>query len=181
MKASEETRLFELDLSTQYPVVNRMFPGLKGRLEQMFYLNHLNDLYNHVSSMDPEIPFADRTLRAMNVSCDVPEKELAAIPRTGPLIIVANHPFGAIEGLVLAAVLSKVRDDVKIMANYMLGKIQELRHFFIFVDPFGRSSSTSANIGSIKDSIRWLKQGGVLGVFPSGEVSHVHHEACAYL
>ncbi|HEY8241089.1 MAG TPA: lysophospholipid acyltransferase family protein, partial [Kiritimatiellia bacterium] len=95
-------------------------------------------------------------------------------PKSGPAIVVANHPFGGIEGIILCAMLKSVRPDVKLMANYMLQRIPDMRDLFIFVDPFGGSGAKRINVKPMKESLQWLKDGGVLGIFPSGEVSHLH-------
>ncbi len=87
---------------------------------------------------------------------------------------MANHPFGGIEGIILAALLRYIRPDVKIMANYFLRQIPELQEVMIFVDPFGKDSSTRKNIRPLKECLGHLRAGGVLGVFPAGEVSHVY-------
>ncbi len=62
-------------------------------------------------------------------------EDLARIPAQGPVVVVANHPFGGVEGVILPALLGTVRQDVKILANYMLRPVTELRDLFIYVDP----------------------------------------------
>jgi putative hemolysin len=93
------------------------------------------------------------------------------IPTSGPTIVVANHPFGAIEGMVLTELLSRVRPDVRTMANYLLGAIPELRDRLILVDPFGGEGAARSNIRPMKEAIEWLRGGGMLAMFPAGEVS----------
>ena len=88
------------------------------------------------------------------------------------MVVVANHPFGGLEGLVLARLLRQARPDARIMANTLLSRLPELRDLFVFVDPFGGASATAGNIGPLKECLRLLESGGVLGVFPSGAVSH---------
>jgi putative hemolysin len=98
------------------------------------------------------------------------------IPKDGSGIIVANHPFGGIEGIALAAILKRVRSDVKIMANHYLSIVPELRDLFIFVDPFRSKKSIHHNISKMKETIQWVKNGGLLAIFPAGEVSHYNLE-----
>jgi putative hemolysin len=117
--------------------------------------------------------FLHRVLSTMQIRWKPPESELARIPREGPLVVVANHPFGALEGIILAAILAEVRPDLKVMANFMLGRIKELRDLFIFVDPFAGENAAAANVGPLRQSIRQLRDGGVLAVFPAGEVASV--------
>ncbi len=75
---------------------------------------------------------------------------------------------------MLAHHLLQQRKDVKFMANYVLGRIPELQELFISVDPFGGDNARAANIRPLREAMRWLKDGGVLVVFPAGEVSHLH-------
>lgn len=144
-----------------------------GVLERILRIDRLNCIYQRVIAADQSIPFLRRVLDDLQVSWDLFPQDLARIPRQGPLIVVANHPFGAIEGMVLAAVLTSVRNDVRLMANHILGRITELRDLFILVDPFGRASSIRDNMQPLRECLRLLKSGGALGVFPAGEVAHL--------
>lgn len=94
-----------------------------------------------------------------------------AHPRKGPLVAVCNHPFGVLEGLLLVNILKEVRSDIKIMANFMLSMVPEMNDMIIRVDPFGTGESAKKNIAGLKESMRWIKNGGMLVVFPAGEVS----------
>jgi putative hemolysin len=111
-------------------------------------------------------------LRELQVSCQMDPSDLARIPASGAVVAVANHPFGMLEGAVLSAALSRVRPDLKIMTNHLLAGLPELEASCIFVDPFHRATSTRANIAPLKQAIRWLRSGGMLLIFPAGEVSH---------
>jgi len=119
---------------------------------------------------DPQ-DYMQRVFDVFRVRWSVSPQEIARIPKTGPLIIVANHPLGALEGMVLASLLLRVRPDAKLMVNYLLGLIPNLRDIFLFVDPFGGTKGTAGSLTGMKQSIRHLKDGGALGIFPSGEVS----------
>jgi putative hemolysin len=87
--------------------------------------------------------------------------------------VVANHPFGGIEGLILAKLLLTRRPDATLMANYFLGRIPELRELFLLVDPFGRPESVRTNLTALRQAVRRLGDGGALAAFPAGEVSHL--------
>lgn len=131
----------------------------------------LNSIYESMQGRGDASSFCEQTLRALGVRIDLAPDDLQRIPTKGPLIVVANHPFGGLDGLVLTALLQRVRPDVRVLANYMLGQVPELRQTCIFVDPFGGPAATARNLGSMKSAVRWVKDGGVLGVFPAGEVS----------
>jgi putative hemolysin len=112
-------------------------------------------------------------LELLAVDIRVSAEELERIPRTGSLIITANHPFGLLDGAILASILTKVRSDVRILTNHMLASFPELHEMCIFVDPFGEPSSVNANAAALRESLAWLKRGGLLAAFPAGEVAHL--------
>lgn len=115
--------------------------------------------------------FLARALGELGVSADVADVDLANVPKSGPLMVVSNHPFGVVEGLVLARVLTRLRPDVKILANHMLTAIPEMRPMLIELDPFGGKGAKVRNMAGLRAALGWLKQGGVLVAFPAGEVS----------
>ena len=145
--------------------------------EKALGLSLLDRLYEVARLPDPSVPgaadkFLERAFRVLKIDLDLPEGSLERVPTEGSLLVVANHPFGAVEGLLLAAMLRRIRPDVKFLANHLLGRIPELRELFFLVDPFGNDSSAKSNRAPMRDAMRWLKDGGALAVFPSGEVSH---------
>ncbi len=165
-------RIFELPV---HKLRNRLLRGLARLIKRPFeYLSGLiamDDIYARAFRMPREIRFADRALQATGVRTRFADEELAQVPKEGTVIVVSNHPFGGIEGIILISLLKRVRPDVKAMANYLLAAIPEMREDFIFVDPFGSKNSAKVNMRPIKDSLNWLKDGHLLIVFPSGEVS----------
>lgn len=96
---------------------------------------------------------------------------LEHLPATGPVVIVANHPHGALDGLALAAALSTVRSDVKLLANALLGRIPEMQPHLVPVDAFHHGAGR--NGAGIRAAQAWLDGGHALVIFPAGEVSHV--------
>lgn len=115
----------------------------------------------------------ENVLSEMRVKYQVTEPDLARVPATGAAIVTANHPFGLLDGAVLGALLSRVRSDVKILTNFMLAGVPELREHCIFVDPFGGNDAVARNRSGVRQAIHWLSAGGMLIVFPAGEVSHL--------
>lgn len=142
-------------------------------LERLLALPGLNRVYHDALDQPADGLFAARVLEALHVRFEVDDAELAQIPRHGPLIVVANHPFGGVEGLILSVLLRRVRPDVRLMANFLLGRIPELRGEFVLVDPFGGRDAARRNVAAIRAATRWVAEGGALGVFPAGEVSHL--------
>lgn len=166
--------LIKLDLPARNAGLRRVARLASVSAESILALDQLNALYSDCSAGNPDYrEFLHRCLNWVRVRWKPSEQDLARIPKTGPLVVVANHPFGAVEGIILGAILSEVRSDVKVMANFLLGRISELRDLFIFVDPFENESSAAANVSGLRQSIRHLRDGGVLAVFPAGEVASV--------
>jgi putative hemolysin len=147
---------------------------LEGTLERLLVLDRFSDLYEQVRKDGGEHCFLGRFLEAMNVHPKVSASDLLQVPKEGPVVAVANHPFGLIEGAILGSLLATVRPDVKVMANHLLSTLPEARQYCIFVNPFGGQGAVRANQGGLKDSIVWLKRGGLLAVFPAGEVAHLN-------
>ncbi len=115
--------------------------------------------------------FFDALLDSLNIRYQCAHEEIHYIPTEGPAIIVANHPFGLLDGMVLGAILSGRRRDFRILTNSLLASIPQLREFAIPVDPFGGSEAVLANRKPLRESIQWLRGGGLLAVFPAGEVA----------
>ncbi len=173
-KPEKRARPFDLKVSLKDPFLQKAFLLLQGWIERCFHLERLNDIYDELSAVDDQqTPFPARVLKALNVNYSIPPEDLARIPRTGAVITVSNHPFGAMEGVVLATILRSIRPDARIMANYLLARLPEMREYFIFVDPFGTAGAAHSNIRPLKESIKWLKNGGLLSIFPAGEVAHI--------
>ena len=118
--------------------------------------------------------FADHLLENMNISIDVAPEQLENIPKEGGFIVVSNHPFGAIEGVMLLSAIAKVRPDFKVMANFILSHIPNLKECFFAVNPFEKNPEWKSSVGGIKGSIQHVAGGNGLGVFPAGEVSRYH-------
>ena len=147
---------------------------VQGALGKLLLLDRFNELYDEVRRKSGGQSFVEQFLETMHVRPTVSATDLEWVPKSGPVVAVANHPFGLVEGAVLAAMLGAVRADVKILANHMLASLPEARKYCIFVDPFGEPESIRMNLSGLKSSIAWLRQGGVLGVFPAGEVAHLN-------
>ncbi len=145
-------------------------------LEQLCMVDQINGIHYRAANPQPwnsQGSFLHRALRDINISYHVSDADRARFPRTGPLVVVANHPFGAAEGMILADLLGQVRPDTLMMCNYLLGQIPELHENCIMVDPFGGSGATVVNTGPMRQAIRHVRSGGSLGVFPAGEVANL--------
>jgi putative hemolysin len=170
---TEPNCIFSLDIDLKDPLQKKLFSMVKGPIEHFLAFSRLNRAYADITRMSDKRPFTEKVLDKLHITYDLAEQDLSrlTIP-TGPVIVVANHPFGGIEGIILASILRSLRCDVKFMANYLLNTIPEVRDMLIVVDPFKRESSVRENIKPIRECIQWVRNGGMLVVFPAGEVSH---------
>jgi putative hemolysin len=140
-----------------------------------FFLMHLlrmkkvNKLYSELS-MEKGIDFIDKLLETLEIKFEISEENLKKIPVNGGLITISNHPFGGLDGILLIKILSTVRPDIKILANSLLKRIDPLKDFFLSENHSDEKNMISHR-QDLKLAIEYLKEGNVLGVFPSGEVS----------
>jgi putative hemolysin len=142
-----------------------------GALKKLTGLDGLQQLYNHSQSSSAQ-EFAARALERLGIACDIGVRDRGRIPRSGGAILVANHPYGLLEGFLLTNLLAGIRPDVKFLANGLLAEIPELTPIVIPVDVFGSGEkATQVNRRSLVDSIHWLRNGGMLVIFPAGIVS----------
>lgn len=130
----------------------------------------LNSLYDLASS-DAAQDFIPFLLECLDVKVDCLASDIEKIPSVGPFIIVCNYPFGALDGLALIFAIGRVRPDLKVMANFLLEQIPELRQHFIGVNPFDREISEKSSFQGVKAALHHLGAGHPLAIFPSGEVS----------
>jgi putative hemolysin len=141
-------------------------------IERFLAIDEINATHAKLMNMPSRRQPFNSILRLLEISYLIASDDLAKIPDQGPLVVVANHPFGGLEGIILGDLLQRVRPDTKILGNYLLERIEPIRESIIPVDPFGRRSSISANARTFRGCLRWLRSGGCLVTFPAGEVSH---------
>lgn len=170
---SKNKNIFNLDLKLDNELMDNLYKSIQPAIEKIIGVPGLMDIYNGGVAQNTPEKFSDAILRHMDIQCEISEQDLARIPKNGKIVVIANHPFGGIEGIIMGAILQRVRPDVKIMANYVLSVVPEMRDLFLFVDPFGGPSAARANLATMKSTISWVKDNQMLGVFPAGEVSHL--------
>jgi putative hemolysin len=129
----------------------------------------LENYYRQRPAALPPAAFVRYALRTLRIDYRLAAGSLDDIPPTGPLLVVANHPYGAAEGLALADLLLQRRADVRLLANDLLQTVTELAPLIVPVDVF----KSGVNSSSIRNALRHLRDGGALIVFPAGEVSRL--------
>ncbi|KGY08334.1 lysophospholipid acyltransferase family protein [Vibrio sinaloensis] len=121
------------------------------------------------------------TLEVLGIDYQVIKGGLGNIPSSGATVVVANHPLGCVEGVILAELLLQVRPDIQILANHHLKTVPELDDLFIGVDVFESNTAKQANLKALRHAHQHLEQGGLLLLFPAGEVSQLIDSKEAYL
>ena len=133
-------------------------------------LSRLNKEYQKRKNLNG-IEFIDSILEGFEIDFEIPEKDLKRIPKTGPFITVSNHPLGGIDGMILMKLLLRERPDYKVIANFLLHRLDPLRPYIMPVNPFEDHKEAKSSLAGIKEAIAHLKEGKALGMFPAGEVS----------
>jgi putative hemolysin len=144
--------------------------GIAKMLMSLFKINKINNEYAKISNLQG-IEFLDAILNRLEIKYEVSPDELKRIPKEGPFIIVANHPYGGIDGIILLKLVKTVRPDYKMMANFLLRRIDPIKDSIIPVDPFEGKSQTTGSLAGIKNAFCHIKSGYSMGIFPAGEVS----------
>jgi putative hemolysin len=168
-------KLIDLKKSVNHPVQKWLLTVLEHPLEKTLSIKALNDAYEKLtffSTLSDRENVFQNCLDCVQAHYSLSEQDIRKIPKQGPLVVVANHPFGGIEGIVLGDIIFRARPDVRVLGNYLLQHLTQLREWIIPVDPFGNRSSSMANAKAIKEAIRWVANGGALVTFPAGEVAH---------
>ncbi|PKD21830.1 glycerol acyltransferase [Salegentibacter salinarum] len=133
-------------------------------------LSRLNKEYQKRKNLNG-IDFIDSILDGFEIDFEIPEKDLKRIPKSGPFITISNHPLGGIDGMILMKVLLHQRPDYKVIANFLLHRLDPLIPYIMPVNPFEDHKDAKSSLGGIKEAIYHLKDGHALGMFPAGEVS----------
>ena len=115
--------------------------------------------------------FWPHALRVMGITLETPEEEFANIPKTGSVIVVANHPHGLVDGMILAELIGRVRTDYKILTRSLLTGIPEIEEFMIPVPFPHEENAIQKSLEMRKTAMGHLTNGGVVVLFPSGTVA----------
>jgi len=159
--------MFSLDsvLDDLWPQA-RPAPWQKSLLKRLFHEEEFQQFaatHRHLKGLD----MVEQVLEHLDIVCTIPAHDLEQIPEHGPLVIIANHPTGTLDGLALMYAVSRVRRDVKVVTNRLLSHLEPLSSLFIPVDNMGGKTAKS----SLMHMEQHLQNAGVLIFFPAGEVS----------
>ena len=151
----------------KYPIVSAVMRLAK--------INKVNDLYDKIKDLEGQ-EFFDKLLEELNVKYLAFQEDLAKIPKTGPFILVSNHPLGALDGVIMCKILTEIRPDFKVMGNFLLTKIKPMEPYVISVNPFEKRKEAYSSVSGMREALKHLSDGGCLGIFPAGEVSNKNNE-----
>jgi len=115
--------------------------------------------------------FWEVMVRRYGLTLDVAGGALANIPREGPLIVIANHPYGILDGLMMGHILSRMRGDFRILANRVFRRAEELNRVVLPISFDDTKEARRENIETRKECLAYLARGGAIGVFPGGTVA----------
>jgi putative hemolysin len=127
----------------------------------------LRALQRHYESLPPTGNFVARSLRALDIRHEV--DGLDRLPREGAVIITANHPTGAMDGLLVLSAVIRIRPDVRVLGNRWLTRVPEMREWTIPLDLY--TELPTQRLAALREARRWVAAGGVLVVFPAGAVA----------
>lgn len=150
---------------------NKTLAPFSNLLMEVLKLNKINKIYSEALDKNPD-EFIGNILKSLNISIQISEQDLEKIPLTGSFITISNHPFGGIDGLILLSILLKKRTDYKIIANFLLKKIEPLSPYILPVNPL--EERTKNSLSGLKTAFQTLKNENPIGIFPAGEVSSFH-------
>lgn len=163
----------------QTPLQQRLYSLVGPLVDRAMCLPGFNKTYRKTQETyesHPEgkglYPWFDSVLQTMDHEYSVDLPKDFELPAKGPLVIVSNHPFGLLDPIVLGHFVAKLRPDLRMMANLMMGSVEEVKPHVIAVNPFGGQKAVRQNFGPMKEAIKFLRSGGALAIFPSGEVAH---------
>jgi len=143
----------------------RVIENLTGRLKLLWLVRQ----WEIDENRDPD--FWKSVLDRLKIKLTTPQEQLDAIPKTGPLIVVSNHPHGLVDGIVMAHLLSHARDDYKILARAFLKHVPRIDKYLLPVAFPHEPDAIQTNIRMRKEAIAHLKDEGCIALFPAGTVS----------
>ena len=139
-------------------------------LMKVLKISELNNVYDRNKHLS-EVAFLNGVLDDLQIKFEIPEADLKRLPKEGPYITISNHPLGGIDGVLLLKLMLEREPNFKIIANFLLHRIEPLKKYIMPVNPFENHKDAKSSVVGIKETLRHLSDGKPLGMFPAGEVS----------
>lgn len=162
--SKEVAKAINLD---KYGFIGTFFGGIILKILKISTVNKIYNRNKHLSNLE----FLDALLKEFKIRFEIPEEDLKRLPKDGAYITVSNHPLGGVDGILLLKLMIEQRSDFKIIANFLLHKIEPLIPYIMPVNPFENRKDIKSSITGFKNALLHLKEGHPLGIFPAGEVS----------
>ena len=162
--AKEVSKAIKAD---KYGFIGTFIGWLLMKLLKISTINRVYDRNKHLNDLD----FLNSILDEFQIKFEIPEEDLKRLPKSGAYITISNHPLGGIDGILLLKLMLEQRNDFKIIANFLLHRIEPLKPYIMPVNPFEDRKDVKSSITGFKNSILHLRDGKPLGIFPAGEVS----------
>ncbi|MBR9845257.1 MAG: lysophospholipid acyltransferase family protein [Algicola sp.] len=164
VSAKEVAKAIKVD---KYGFIGTFIGWLLMKLLKISTLNKIYKRNKHLS----DGAFLNGILGDFQIKFEIPEEDLKRLPKEGAYITVSNHPLGGIDGILLLKLMIEQRKDFKIIANFLLHRIEPLKPYIMPVNPFEERKDVKSSIAGFKNAILHLREGHPLGIFPAGEVS----------
>lgn len=139
-------------------------------LMKVLKISTLNKIYNRNKHLG-EIEFLNAILDEFQIKFEIPEEDLKRLPKDGAYITISNHPLGGIDGILLLKLMLEREPNFKIIANFLLHRIEPMKPYIMPVNPFENHKDAKSSVVGLKETFRHLADGKPLGMFPAGEVS----------
>ena len=139
-------------------------------LMKVLKISTLNKVYDRNKHLN-DVAFLDAIMDEFQIKFELPEADLKRLPKEGAYITISNHPLGGIDGLLLLKLMLNQEPNFKIIANFLLHRIEPIKPYIMPVNPFENHKDAKSSMIGIKDALRHLSDGNPLGIFPAGEVS----------
>jgi len=127
--------------------------------------------FDYVDDERPRELFWTDALKRLNISYDAQHEPGAKIPEKGPVLVIANHPFGVIDGLVLCAMMSEIRQDYRIITHQVLRQAPAVMDKILPIDFAETESALATNLQTRREAHKHLKNDGAVIIFPAGGIS----------
>ena len=139
-------------------------------LMKVLKISTLNKIYDRNKHLK-DLEFLNAILNEFQIKFEIPEEDLKRLPKDGAYITISNHPLGGIDGILLLKLMLEREPNFKIIANFLLHRIDPMKPYIMPVNPFETHKDAKSSVVGIKETLRHLSDGKPLGMFPAGEVS----------
>lgn len=151
----------------KYGVLGTFSGWLLMKILKISTLNKIYDRNKHLK----DVEFLNAILDEFQIKFEIPEEDLKRLPKDGAYITISNHPLGGIDGILLLKLMLEREPNFKIIANFLLHRIDPMKPYIMPVNPFETHKDAKSSVIGIKETLRHLSDGKPLGMFPAGEVS----------